>query len=980
MSKSARVPPSNVTASVAATSPTPSSSYLDLSEPEFDANAFLQSCAEFMSEPLLTPSPVPSVPPKLPNAASTPPYTSDEDSINGDHCKSSQFAQSQHFAVDPALLVMASHQHFDALHSSIDPSLTSSSGMSRNTHSQAYSQSQSPPLGYSFNTPSIFASYPQSYPTSSYFPQQPAVPPPQPLGSSPPWMTTDTEANASGLDPDFELSRAGELEDAPSAGPIKSKGSKGPKDAIPRPPNAWILYRSDILKDLGAGNDIPGLDAVLSKMGYNPTTSASSDESAVEGRRGKGKGKATTDSEIMPPPTARRKKPKKGGKAPTEEFLSLGRGKNGKGLPQADISKLISNLWKSESAERKAFYERRADLRKIEHQKKYPDYKFQPMRKADKIRQREEREREKEEVKRQKEREKQAGKAKRRERTRTRLSPTSPYSVLNTARRPDLKTVGRSLSYSEDSGSRVNWENDGTGYAAMRRETEPSLSQGFDPLGVYPFPLPLGALPSLRPDEETYQPSEGPSAAIADEYQAWQQLRAEQTLYPRQIVPHNHPEVASTSGPSSSHPRTSPAPGAHKSDRPIPPPTNTQPPLHTLAGQVAYPHPQPHGLGINTAVHDAVPFIAESLPMDAQGRPMAILGLDDIKPFSMEDSDHPAQLAEMWWNLQDEDVQDDRGNDFGPSGLLADERTLQMFDHDADQQGQNGTSRSSLSMPTTGSTATNPPPTPDTSFLTQDLFGMSGQGAYPYPQGYVPMFVSVIPEDGNVDPNAAFFTPGFDPDLPYMPLDATLDPALYGQPVQLFDEQGPFLSAQQPMSPTESWSAGPTPREATFLRAAQDGQNRVVSTSSNEGTVRTVSSAYGAPRYVSSSAYPPTPHSLDPSSGLPSMGGIGDRNASYSAFAGLMSTQDVTASDDMLGWDDAEVFEQDKGKSPVIARFPSTVQVARVPTPVSAAMATTGTMTHSEAGTPGQQPVSTPRSKTTRSRAVASKFEGAAEE
>ncbi|WVQ97605.1 hypothetical protein IAU59_004719 [Kwoniella sp. CBS 9459] len=954
-----------------------------MSEPEFDAVAFLQSCAEFMSQPLLTPSPVHSVPLKLPDAASTPPYTSDEGSTHGDHPKASQSAQPPQFAVDPALLVLNSNQHFDAYHSSLDSSLASSSSMSRGSQSNSQSQSQSPPLSYSFSTPSIFSTYPQSYPTSSYFPPRATVPPPpHSLASSPPWMTTDTEANASGLDVDFDIdvSGAGELDDVPTAVPNKSKGSKNVKDAIPRPPNAWILYRSDILKDLAAGNDIPGLDAVMSKMGYNPTTSASSDESVAEGARGKGKGKATADSETMPPPIVKRKKPKKGVKAPTEEFLSLGRGKNGKGLPQADISKLISNLWKSETTERKAFYERKADLRKIEHQKRYPDYKFQPMRKADKIRQREEREREKEEQKRQKEREKQAGKAKRRERTRTRLSPTSPYSVLNASRRPDLKAVGRSLSYSGDDSSRVNWENDGTGFAAMRRETEPSTSKDFDPLGVYPFPLPLGALPSLRSDEEPYQPSEGPSAAIAGEYQAWQQFRAEQVLYPHQIVPQNTPEVASSSSMSahsSSQSRASTGSSSRKSKKALGP-ISTQPPLHTLAGHATYP--QPHGLGINNVVHDAIPFIAEPLPMDAQGRPMAILGLDDIKPFSMDDSDRPAQLAEMWWNLQDEEVHEDRGTDFGPSGLLADERTLQMFDFDADQSGQSGASNLSSSMPTNGSIVANGlPPTLDNNNLSQDQFVSSGQGAYPYPQGFVPMFVSVIPEDGNIDPTTAFFAPGFDPNLPYLPLDAALEPTLYGQTGQSFDEQGPFLSTQQPMSPTESWSAGPTPREATFLRAAQAGQNRVVSTSSNEGTVRTVSSAHGAPRYVSSSAYPPTPHSLDPNSALPSVGGIGDRNASYSAFAGLMSTQGMTPSDDMLGWEDAEVFEHDQGKSPIKERFPSTVQIARVPTPVSAVLPT-GTSGQSDAGTPGHQSAPTPRSITTRGRAVASKFGGAVEE
>lgn len=47
----------------------------------------------------------------------------------------------------------------------------------------------------------------------------------------------------------------------------------------------------------------------------------------------------------------------------------------------------------------------------MQHQKLYPDYKFKPMRKAEKLKQRKERERGKQEARRLKEEEKQAGSA-----------------------------------------------------------------------------------------------------------------------------------------------------------------------------------------------------------------------------------------------------------------------------------------------------------------------------------------------------------------------------------------------------------------------------------------------------------------------------------------------------------------------------------------------------------------------------------------
>jgi hypothetical protein len=110
----------------------------------------------------------------------------------------------------------------------------------------------------------------------------------------------------------------------PMPGPVRSAPTDSRLVQPPRPPNAWILYRSDKLRQL--------------------------------------------------PPTA-------------------------PGSPrraQAEVSKLISNMWKNETEAIRAEYEQRADAKKAEHLAMYPGYRFQPMKKEDRERLREEKKLEKE--------------------------------------------------------------------------------------------------------------------------------------------------------------------------------------------------------------------------------------------------------------------------------------------------------------------------------------------------------------------------------------------------------------------------------------------------------------------------------------------------------------------------------------------------------------------------------------------------------
>jgi hypothetical protein len=127
--------------------------------------------------------------------------------------------------------------------------------------------------------------------------------------------------------------------------------------------------------------------------------------------------------------------------------------------------------------------------------------------------------------------------------------------------------------------------------------------------------------------------------------------------------------------------------------------------------------------------------------------------------------------------------------------------------------------------------------------------------------------------------------------------------------------QGPFLSTHLPLSPVEAWSAasmgGGTPREsADPLRPTQD--NRSTSSSTPTTSEQPLSAGLRPwahlmpppPRHVSSSAYPPTPLSVDPS-GLPAMtgGGWGDRAPSFSSMTAEVSHAKAQPQRELI-WDD----------------------------------------------------------------------------
>lgn len=236
------------------------------------------------------------------------------------------------------------------------------------------------PLGYpsplGTASPSHFSSYPTSFPTSGYFPSQPMTYSlsQQSSQSSKPFQS-ESEAEAEG-ETDYEtISFAVDLdldhESSKSPTKAKASSSKSPKDvAIPRPANAWILYRSDRLKDISAGRKIKGLDAVMREAGYSASSASASsgDESGLDQtqRTTPATSVSATDEDQVKPKAKKIRKAKKGAKEPTEGLLSLGKGKSGRGLPQAHISKMISILWKRESADVRSKYEQLSEQRKQE--------------------------------------------------------------------------------------------------------------------------------------------------------------------------------------------------------------------------------------------------------------------------------------------------------------------------------------------------------------------------------------------------------------------------------------------------------------------------------------------------------------------------------------------------------------------------------------------------------------------------------------
>jgi hypothetical protein len=230
----------------------------------------------------------------------------------------------------------------------------SGSGPSTSSFSPLVSPSQEQPYEYG----SHFTGYPQSYPYPQYTAGVPlTLTMSQTSSTSYSGRQTDTEPEdgfasmLNNMDEDDNYGfRQSSAEPSSSTNLPSSPSKPLLKEQPPRPPNAWILYRSDRLKDISAGRKIKGLDQIMKDSGLS--SSASSGEELETPATGTG--------------TTPKRRGKKGAKEPTEGLLRMGKGKTGRGLPQAHISKMISELWKNESPAVRAEYEKRSEQKKLD--------------------------------------------------------------------------------------------------------------------------------------------------------------------------------------------------------------------------------------------------------------------------------------------------------------------------------------------------------------------------------------------------------------------------------------------------------------------------------------------------------------------------------------------------------------------------------------------------------------------------------------
>lgn len=141
---------------------------------------------------------------------------------------------------------------------------------------------------------------------------------------------------------------------------------------ISRPPNAWILYRSDKLKSIAAGERIPSGVRAQAVEESSGDTDVSTEPGATEGESS-----SAPAHPAHPGDESKKRKKKKKKKQPAAATVALHAAleadalkassrEGSKGMPQADISKLISLMWKGESKAVKAQYEKLANAKKAE--------------------------------------------------------------------------------------------------------------------------------------------------------------------------------------------------------------------------------------------------------------------------------------------------------------------------------------------------------------------------------------------------------------------------------------------------------------------------------------------------------------------------------------------------------------------------------------------------------------------------------------
>lgn len=144
-----------------------------------------------------------------------------------------------------------------------------------------------------------------------------------------------------------------------------SKYRKGYKLGPPRPPNAWILYRSEKLKAIAAGERFENLEAILLE------TRGEGEEGGRKGgkaRRGDSKQKGKLPVKAVAKGKKEEEAMETGSDQEEEDEAKIetATSSSSKTVPQAEISKVISLMWKREKKEEKARFEKMAQAKKIE--------------------------------------------------------------------------------------------------------------------------------------------------------------------------------------------------------------------------------------------------------------------------------------------------------------------------------------------------------------------------------------------------------------------------------------------------------------------------------------------------------------------------------------------------------------------------------------------------------------------------------------
>ncbi|WVN89112.1 uncharacterized protein L203_104328 [Cryptococcus depauperatus CBS 7841] len=583
---------------------------------------------------------------------------------------------------------------------------------------------------------------------------------------------------------------------APSILEPKTSAAKGKKQKIPRPPNSWILYRSDLLKKLKEPNFEEFENAKATMLRADPT--------ALDIY------KDGTKKQTAP----REDRPIKHGSA--------------RGLIQAQVSKVLSFLWREEPPSVKEQYERLADLKKVQHKLSYPNYRFRPERKEAKQKRLRLEKEQKMEEKKQQSAEKAATKAHRNRRsiTRSRQSPTTPYGTLNcrldysllseNSSRPDMGPPTRESSFvGEPSGSVL-----GTGLNAGSLPIDTSNYSR-------PFPLPDSAMPSLSKAHSGF----GTTPVSAQDNGAWYRAAYQRSVSDSASQYTSHQSQSSVNSFNLPPPHTLPPPSTRIleswSSQSMSPVLPLDPVLASSSQSEAY--------------SSVVGITSE--PFNIKNEPMAIFSTEDMatldKMFEYQDVE---SLINSWHSLSNQSEERNASTMFNNGELFLEDDMSRMSSGKVGAQGIN--SRSSIS-----SSYSNVSYPQDNTWI-----GQPSASVHAYP---ISSSKESSPTSDTFGINqSSFYTPRFNISAGTVDMNTITGMNCFPP----YPENGPSFSFRQPAPSTITCDSVSSYADRTSLQSARG--NHYVPPSSNNATARMVSSQ-DVPRYIPSSEYPTTLSSTD---------------------------------------------------------------------------------------------------------------------